>query len=85
MLALSLFPTGVLQMYDVIENGYWHGRGEAFLAEPAMSNLEWARLPADAIFIVLGVIPLVLAAGRTWLIGRRAGRTTPPTAARPLT
>ena len=81
MLALSLFPTGVLQMYDVIENGYWQGRSVAFLDQPAMSNLEWARLPADAIFIVLGVIPLVIATGRTWLIGQRSRRTTTPTTA----
>ena len=74
MLALSLFPTGVLQLWDVIENGYWHGRSPAFLDQPIMGYLEWARLPADAIFIVLGVVPLVLATGRTWLAARRQRR-----------
>ena len=67
MLALSLFPTGVLQLWDVIQNGYWHGRSAAFLDSPIMSDLEWARLPADAIFIVFGVVPLVIATVRTYL------------------
>ncbi|MCE5327091.1 MAG: cbb3-type cytochrome c oxidase subunit I [Planctomycetaceae bacterium] len=71
MIVLSLFPTGVLQLYDVILNGYWHGRSAAFLNSPLMSRLEWARLPADIIFIVLGVVPLVIAAVRTWLMSQR--------------
>jgi nitric oxide reductase subunit B len=70
MLALSLFPTGVLQLWDVIENGYWHGRSAAFLDQPIMGYLEWARLPADAIFIVFGVVPLVIATIRTYFHSR---------------
>ena len=76
MLALSLFPTGVLQLWDVIQNGYWHGRSAEFLDSPIMSDLEWARLPADIIFIVLGVVPLAMATGLTWLAARRQRQET---------
>ncbi|MCY2931191.1 MAG: cbb3-type cytochrome c oxidase subunit I, partial [Planctomycetota bacterium] len=77
MLALSLFPTGVLQLWDVIQNGYWHGRSAAFLDQPIMSYFEWARLPADAIFIALGVVPLVIATVRTYLQSKREALASP--------
>src|SRR3546814_18363582 len=32
MLALSLFPAGVLQVWDVLQNGYWHARSHEFIA-----------------------------------------------------
>ncbi|HVN95899.1 MAG TPA: cbb3-type cytochrome c oxidase subunit I [Syntrophorhabdaceae bacterium] len=67
MVALSLFPSGVMQFVDVLNNGYWHARNPAFLNVPAMHLLEWLRLPADLIFIGLGVIPLVIAALRTFV------------------
>ena len=65
MLVLSLFPTGVRQLWDVIENGHWHGRSAAFLDQPVMGYLEWARLPGDATFVVFGVVPLVTEMIRT--------------------
>ena len=77
MIVLSLFPTGVLQLWDVIENGYWHGRSPAFLDQPIMGYLEWARLPADAIFIVFGVVPLVIATIRTYFCSNRKPLLTP--------
>jgi nitric oxide reductase subunit B len=61
MVATNLFPLGVLQLKDALEHGYWHARGEAFLGRPFVAAMEWARLPADAVFIVLGVVPLVVA------------------------
>jgi nitric oxide reductase subunit B len=61
MLILNLFPSGVLQLRDVIENGYWHARSPAFSEQPAIIRLEWLRMPADVTFIVLGVVPLVIA------------------------
>jgi nitric oxide reductase subunit B len=36
-----------------------------------MHSLEWARLPGDLIFIVLGVAPLVIAAFKTYANLRR--------------
>jgi hypothetical protein len=42
-----------------------------------MSSLEWARLPADAIFIVLGVVPLVIATVRTYIYSKKTPLTAP--------
>ncbi len=67
MLAGDLFPGGVLQLFDVLQNGYWHARSAAFGHSPLMHALEWARLPGDLIFIGAGVVPLVIAALRTYL------------------
>jgi nitric oxide reductase subunit B len=61
MVILNLFPSGVLQFFDVVDHGYWHARSPAFSDQPLIMALEWARLPADAVFIVLGVLPLMLA------------------------
>jgi len=67
MVVTNLFPGGVWQLLDAIRNGYWHARGYNFLHYPPMNYIEWARLPADAVFIGLGVVPLVLASGWTYL------------------
>ncbi len=68
MVILNLFPAGVLQLWDVLTNGYWHARGPEFLNLKRTTMLEWLRMPADVIFIVFGVIPLLIAAGKTyWL------------------
>jgi nitric oxide reductase subunit B len=66
MVVTSLFPGGVLQLWDVLEHGYWHARSPAFSGQGLLLILEWLRLPADAIFIGLGVVPAVLAAARTY-------------------
>ncbi len=65
MIASNLFPAGVLQLWDVLQHGYWHARSAEFLARPAMRALEWARLPADLVFLGAGVVPLVIVALRT--------------------
>lgn len=61
MVALSLFPGGVLQIWDVLENGYWHARGLTYTATPMARLIEWMRMPGDVVFILFGVVPLVLA------------------------
>ena len=66
MVVTSLFPGGVLQLWDVLEHGYWHARSPAFSGQRLLLILVWLRLPADAIFIGLGVVPAVLAATRTY-------------------
>ena len=68
MVVSNLFPGGVLQLYDVLQNGYWHARSPAFGYSPLMHALEWARLPGDLIFIAVGVVPLVIAALKTFLV-----------------
>jgi nitric oxide reductase subunit B len=66
MVVTNLFPGGVLQLLDVLNNGYWHARSLTFLSEPVMRTIEWLRLPGDLIFIGLGVIPLLITAGLTY-------------------
>ena len=73
MVILNLFPTGVLQFFDVVEHGYWHARGPAYFDQPLVVFMEWLRLPADAIFIVLGAAPLALAAVLTYRESWRHG------------
>ena len=66
MVAGNLFPGGVLQLNDVLNNGYWHARGADYLNQDFVRFIEWCRLPGDLIFIILGVVPLVIAAGLTY-------------------
>jgi nitric oxide reductase subunit B len=61
MVVLNLFPVGVLQLQDVLTHGYWHGRSTDFLNGDLIRFLAWLRLPADLVFIVAGVMPLVIA------------------------
>jgi len=66
MVAGNLFPGGVLQFHDVLTRGYWHARGLEYLNQDFVKLIEWARLPGDSVFIVLGVIPMVIAAVLTY-------------------
>ncbi|HET7839645.1 MAG TPA: cbb3-type cytochrome c oxidase subunit I [Rectinemataceae bacterium] len=72
MVVLSLFPVGLLQLSDVLRNGYWHARSAAFMDRPVVSVLEYLRLPADLAFIILGVLPLLYAVVSTYLRARKA-------------
>jgi nitric oxide reductase subunit B len=71
MVVLNLFPAGVLQLWDVLTNGYWHARGPEFLNLRTTRMLEWLRMPADLIFIVFGVVPLLVAACKTYWLSSR--------------
>ena len=72
MIVLSLFPGGVLQFFDVLKNGYWHARSPEFLNDRVTTLIEWIRLPADAIFILLGVVPLLISAGFAYRFVRKS-------------
>lgn len=72
MVVSNLFPAGVLQLVDVLRHGYWHARGPEFLNERIVRVIEWARLPADGVFIVAGVLPALIAALLTYRMMRRA-------------
>jgi nitric oxide reductase subunit B len=74
MVILNLFPGGVLQLLDVLENGYWHARSPEFLDNKITVTIEWLRLPADSIFILLGVVPLLIATGLTYRFVRKGKR-----------
>ncbi len=72
MVVSNLFPGGVLQLVDVLNHGYWHARSPEFLNERIVRYIEWARLPADIIFIVAGVLPAVVASGWTYVSMRQS-------------
>lgn len=61
MVVLSLFPAGILQLHDVITNGYWHARSLAYTAGTVPRLLEWLRMPGDLVFIFLGALPIAIA------------------------
>jgi nitric oxide reductase subunit B len=62
----------VLQLLDVLKNGYWHARSPEYLNQGITLFIEWIRLPADAVFIVLGVLPALIAVGRTYQFVRKS-------------
>ena len=61
MVVFSLFPAGILQLHDVITNGYWHARSLAYTAGTVPRLLEWLRMPGDLVFIFLGALPIAIA------------------------
>lgn len=61
MVLLDLFPAGVLQLWDSLNNGYWHARRLTYMMSGMFHRLEWARIGADTFFLVFGVFPIVLA------------------------
>jgi len=71
MVVTNLFPGGVLQLSDVLNNGYWHARSHEFLNQTVMRTIEWLRLPGDIVFIGFGVGPLVGAARITYKFLRK--------------
>jgi len=71
MITFNLFPGGVMQLYDVLQNGYWHARGHEYLGTTAARFVEWARLPGDLVFIVVGVAPLLWITTNAYLSMRR--------------
>ena len=72
MVILQLFPSGVLQLLDVIKNGYWHARSLEFSGQQHIVNLAWFRLPADLLFIIAGVMPLLVAVVMTYFNMRKS-------------
>src|SRR6185369_2307833 len=67
MVGLSLFPAGLLQLWDVLNNGYWHARSLDYIGSDRSRLLEWMRMPGDVVFIVFGAVPLVIAAIKAYL------------------
>jgi nitric oxide reductase subunit B len=72
MVITNLFPEGILQVWDVLENGYWHARSLEFIGSDRIRALEWVSMPSHVILIVVGVVPMVIAAGLTYLSVRKA-------------
>ncbi len=74
MMILQLFPSGVFQFLDVINNGYWHARSLEFSGQQYMVNLAWLRMPADVVFMVVGVLPLLIAVVLTYFNMRKSDK-----------
>jgi nitric oxide reductase subunit B len=64
MVFATLFPLGLLQLYESVSHGYFEARSFAFSRAPTNSLIEWLRLPGDALFIIGGVLPILYL---TWL------------------
>ncbi len=60
MVVMNLFPSGVLQFIDTLNNGYWHARGPGFSDQRLIMFLEWLRMPADLVFIFMGIVPIMI-------------------------
>ena len=67
MILLDLFPAGVLQLWDVISNGYWHARRLDYLMNGNFHRLEWIRVVGDTVFLVFGALPIALGVLRSFL------------------
>jgi nitric oxide reductase subunit B len=55
----TLFPSGILQLYESVDKGYYEARALEFVANDTNALIEWMRLPGDVLFIIGGVLPLL--------------------------
>ena len=55
----TLFPLGLIQLYESVSNGYYEARSLEFLTNDTNALIEWIRLPGDVLFIGGGVLPLL--------------------------
>ena len=78
MVGLSLFPAGLLQLWDVLHNGYWHARSLDYIGSGRSRLLEWMRMPGDLVFIFFGAVPLVIASIKGYLGVREDARAPRP-------
>ncbi len=60
MVLTDMFPAGVLQLADVVNNGYWHARELGFIDTGLFHFLEWLRIVADTVFIAAGSLPILI-------------------------
>jgi nitric oxide reductase subunit B len=59
MVFATLFPLGMLQLYESVNTGYYDARTTEFLTNDTNALIEWIRLPGDVLFIGGGVLPLL--------------------------
>ena len=71
MVITNLFPEGILQIRDVLDNGYWHARSLEFMGSDRIRMMEWISMPSHLILIFVGVVPMVIASCMTYLKLRR--------------
>ncbi len=74
MVFATLFPLGMLQLYEAVNHGYFEARSLKYIGNPINAFIEWLRFPGDVVFIVGGVLPIVYL---TWeAVRARVPRTT---------
>jgi nitric oxide reductase subunit B len=56
---VTLFPLGIRQLYESVNVGYFEARSLDYLSTNTNTVIEWLRLPGDAYFILVGVVPLL--------------------------
>lgn len=64
MVFATLFPLGVLQLHQSVQNGYVEARALASSTSHTRIVIEWLRLPGDVLFILGGAVPLLVLAVR---------------------
>ncbi|QDH14432.1 nitric-oxide reductase large subunit [Formicincola oecophyllae] len=67
MVALSLFPGGLCQVWDVMVHGYWHARSTLYTRSSLAVTLEWLRMLGDVVFIAFGSLPICAFVVMSWL------------------
>jgi nitric oxide reductase subunit B len=82
MVFATLFPLGILQLYESVAHGYFEARELKFLTTPMMRAIEWLRLPGDVVFIAGGALPLLYICWLGVRHGRPAGVAPPGEALR---
>jgi Nitric oxide reductase large subunit len=75
MVFANLFPIGVLQLADVVTNGYWHARSLEFFQDTPTSN--GCAFPGDAA-VIAGTLPLVYLTAKSVLRMRPQPLAQPP-------
>jgi nitric oxide reductase subunit B len=55
----TLFPLGILQLYESVSRGYFEARALEYITNDTNALLEWLRLPGDVVFIAGGALPLL--------------------------
>lgn len=59
MVFATLFPLGLLQLYEAVNHGYFEARSLKYVSSATNAFIEWLRFPGDVVFIVGGVLPLL--------------------------
>jgi nitric oxide reductase subunit B len=80
MVVFSLFPGGIMQLRDVLENGYWHARSLEYTGQDTARMIEWLRTPGDLVFIFVGIVPALIAVTKCYFNmrpGVRRGKISP--------
>ncbi len=62
MVAIDLFPAGLLQFSAVLDHGLWFARSGEFISGTPFMTLTWLRGIGGTLFLLGGVVPLV------WLV-----------------